>query len=226
MAHPCRQDLPGFDGRTGNPSYLSPAIHREQSLWPALLSAAHQICEPDESSCPGVTLGWLGSTVMSASVVAPMNVSITGEAPSGFSLDSLTRTLRHVLRSEGAPEGWEVSVLLTDDGEMSVLHNRWMGLDGPTDVMSFPLDNPHTNKGLRHGCLGDIAVSVDTAQRQADDHGHSLEIELTLLVVHGALHLLGYDDIEEVARKEMRAKERHYVPEAFRASGPRSSTVR
>lgn len=147
-----------------------------------------------------------------------MQISITGEEARRISSGDLERRLCKALRDEGVPEGWELSVLLTDDAHISRLHSQWMSIDGPTDVLSFPLDAPGEADVAPAGCLGDVVVSIDTAQRQADEHGHSLQTEVTLLAVHGALHLLGYDDLDEVSRTEMRRRERLYVPEASPAA--------
>lgn len=98
----------------------------------------------------------------------------------------------------------ELSVLLTDDAHIQALNQQWRGVDRPTDVLSFAFNEA---EGPGAEVLGDIVISLPTAARQAAEHGHSVEDELWVLLVHGLLHLLGYDhqDAEEAA--EMAAAE-------------------
>lgn len=88
-----------------------------------------------------------------------------------------------------------ISILLTDDGEMSDLNDRFRGLREPTDVLTFPSNFP--------GVLGDIAISVPYADRQAKARGVSLNQEIGYLAIHGGLHLLGFNDETEEDRKVM-----------------------
>jgi probable rRNA maturation factor len=92
----------------------------------------------------------------------------------------------------------EVGLWVCDDAEMAELHQRFMGLSGPTDVMSFPGDA---------GYLGDVAVSYQTAAQQALDAGHSAQREIAYLALHGTLHLLGYDDLTPDERAAMLARQ-------------------
>jgi probable rRNA maturation factor len=100
------------------------------------------------------------------------------------------------------PEGCEVSVALVDETEMSDLHERWMGEAGPTDVLSFPMDEL-IPRATEPGVLGDIAVCLPVAERQAEAQGRSLCAEIGFLVTHGTLHLLGYDHATEEEYREM-----------------------
>ena len=86
----------------------------------------------------------------------------------------------------------EVSILLTDDAEIQVLNHQYRHIDEPTDVLAFAMREGIGGE-LNPKLLGDLVISVPTAQRQSVAHGHSLDIELALLSVHGTLHLLGYD---------------------------------
>ncbi|MCD6327560.1 rRNA maturation RNase YbeY [bacterium] len=90
----------------------------------------------------------------------------------------------------------EVSVLFSGDARIQELNKKYMDIDSATDVMAFP-------SGDEGDFLGDIIISVDTARRQAKELGHSLRYELTLLLVHGILHLTGFTDYEESSRQEM-----------------------
>ena len=86
----------------------------------------------------------------------------------------------------------EVSILLTDDTEIQVLNHQYRHIDRPTDVLAFAM-REGIGGDLNPQLLGDLVISVPTAQRQSIAHGHSLDIELAILSVHGTLHLLGYD---------------------------------
>lgn len=89
---------------------------------------------------------------------------------------------------------------------MEILHVRWMDLPGPTDVMSFPMDELRPGSAEEpsdEGVLGDIVLCPTVAQRQAAEAGHTTQEELLLLTVHGVLHLLGYDHAEPDERQQM-----------------------
>lgn len=102
------------------------------------------------------------------------------------------------LRDLGCLEG-ELSILLTDDAFIAELNDRYMGKDGPTNVLAFPMsENPRA--GSEAGMLGDIVVSLDTARREADACEEPLPQTVFRLLIHGLLHLLGYD--HEVSEEE------------------------
>lgn len=109
----------------------------------------------------------------------------------------------HVLAAAAArmAEGGEVAVLLTDEAEMRVLNKQWRGLDKATDVLSFPGDSPEIPGQPQY--LGDIAVGYDTALRDAEAMGRPFEAHLAHLLIHGFLHLMGYDHIEPEDAKVM-----------------------
>ncbi len=87
----------------------------------------------------------------------------------------------------------EVSVLLTDDTRITELNREYRGIDAPTDVLAFAqLDNEDAEL-VKSNILGDVVISLETAERQAKDKTHTFEAEVLLLTVHGVLHLLGYD---------------------------------
>ena len=126
---------------------------------------------------------------------------------------ALRRAANRLLREEGPPRA-EVSVLLTNDAAVHELNYRYRGHDKPTDVLSFAQRDhvsdapaPPSLPG-QPAVLGDVIISVDTAARQAEAHGVSLEQELSLLTVHGILHLLGYEDETEEGAERMRVRER------------------
>ncbi len=111
---------------------------------------------------------------------------------------------------EHKAEDYEVSLLIGNDQELKNLNQEYRSINKPTDVLAFPMINVQ-----KMGCqdshvpngppliLGDIAISISTAKRQAIAHSHSLEMELVILTVHGILHLLGYDHINEEEAKYM-----------------------
>lgn len=108
----------------------------------------------------------------------------------------------------------EVSVVLADDEYIHQLNHQYRGKDCPTDVLSFALNEGEEHEiidGPEVVLLGDIIISLETAARQAEEYGHSLERELAYLTVHGILHLLGYDHMIEDEKKEMRQEEEHIL---------------
>ncbi len=106
----------------------------------------------------------------------------------------------------------ELSVALVDDGAIHELNRTYRHKDKPTDVLAFPLQEmaplgPATRK-LPVGLLGDVILSVETAQRQASRHRHPLLAELTMLLAHGLLHLLGHDHQTDAQERVMTARTR------------------
>lgn len=99
----------------------------------------------------------------------------------------------------------ELSILAVDEDEMERLHIEWMDEEGPTDVLSFPIDELRPNQEFIEGqaTLGDVVLCPTVAQRQAHAAGHSTETELEILLVHGILHLMGFDHRETAEEKEM-----------------------
>ncbi|HZT42099.1 MAG TPA: rRNA maturation RNase YbeY [Chthonomonadaceae bacterium] len=125
---------------------------------------------------------------------------------------ALRRAARRLLAAEGMANA-EVSVVLSDDAAVHDLNRRYRGMDKPTDVLSFS-QREQTAEGPplpdlpgMPPVLGDVIISVDTAARQAAEHGVTLEEELALLTVHGILHLLGYEDETETGAQQMRLRE-------------------
>lgn len=112
---------------------------------------------------------------------------------------------------------YEVSVTFVDNEEIRKINRDYRNIDTPTDVLSFPMidyksnskPNDVENMDLDSGeiVLGDIVISLERAHEQSIDYGHSFQREIAFLMVHGMLHLLGYDHMEENDRKKMRAEE-------------------
>jgi probable rRNA maturation factor len=100
----------------------------------------------------------------------------------------------------------ELSILFVDTAAMSELHEQWMDEPGPTDVLSFPMDELRPGRDgdvTPPGTLGDVVLCPEVAAEQAKAAGHSTAEELLLLTTHGILHLLGYDHAEPEEEKEM-----------------------
>jgi probable rRNA maturation factor len=111
------------------------------------------------------------------------------------------RMLRHLGRHEH-----ELSVLLTDDAFIQSLNETHRGKDRPTDVLAFPQNEGEgTPTALDHGLLGDVVISLDTAERQAKGRKHTLMDEVSFLLAHGILHLLGYDHQTDEQEANMNA---------------------
>ena len=107
-------------------------------------------------------------------------------------------------------ENSELSVTLTNDKKIHELNKKFRGIDRPTDVLSFAFHESEEPEivGEKIDVLGDIIISVERAKVQAEDFGHSFKREIIFLTVHGLLHLLGYDHIEEKDRREMEAEQK------------------
>ena len=101
----------------------------------------------------------------------------------------------HALRAEGAQGDWEINILVTDDAGIQVMHREYMDLDSPTDIMTFPYEDEEGFGPAEPSATGgDIVISIETAAVNAADAGWTLEREMQFLVLHGVLHLLGWDD--------------------------------
>ncbi|AFM42866.1 metalloprotein, YbeY/UPF0054 family [Desulfosporosinus acidiphilus SJ4] len=122
----------------------------------------------------------------------------------------LDRAIQEGIRLADGPEDAEVSLILVDDSRIHELNRDYRGVDRPTDVLSFALQEEteeEPDAEFEDDMLGDIVISVERAREQAIEYGHSFEREIVYLAVHGILHLLGYDH-EDIQEKEtMRAKE-------------------
>jgi probable rRNA maturation factor len=112
---------------------------------------------------------------------------------------------RAVLEGEGVGEA-KVSLAFVDNETIHGLNKRFLNHDEPTDVITFPLSAPGAKK-----LEGEVVIGVEVALRQAAERSHAVEDELCLYVIHGLLHLVGYDDIKPKDAAEMRKKERHYL---------------
>jgi probable rRNA maturation factor len=145
-----------------------------------------------------------------------MSIEVNNESGAEVDETALTRLGRFVLDALGVSRLAELSVLLLDVEAMAALHQQWMDLPGPTDVMAFPMDGadspgerldpsapPGTDEGVADALLGDVVLCPQVAAEQAQTAGHSVESELHLLCTHGILHLLGYDHGDAEEEREM-----------------------
>jgi probable rRNA maturation factor len=152
----------------------------------------------------------------------------------GVALDQMVALTRKVLEAEGVRGGAEVSLLFVDEPTIAELNERFRGVVGPTDVLSFPLADDEVGSGrspdaggtgpgdpleeLPPDLLGDVVVCPSVAASNAARDDVSVDDELALLVVHGTLHLLGWDHEEAIAATKMEARERELLLEHFSAT--------
>lgn len=133
----------------------------------------------------------------------------------------LERLVRRALVAEGVLQA-EIGVLLVDDRRIAAVHRRWLGVPGPTDVITFDL-SPGKVGPLQAGVLaGDIVVSTETARRMARAVGWTPRQEVAYYLIHGVLHLTGYDDHTPADRRAMRARERAVMKACGLPAPPRA----
>lgn len=130
-----------------------------------------------------------------------LDLMVETEPPNGLDRSGLERLIRFVLDAEGSRGSWAVAVVLTDDERLQLLHRDYMGIDTPTDVMTFPFVDEDAPPTADRG--GDVVVSVERATAQAAEFGQTPADEVRFLVVHGLLHLCGWDDASDAARDRM-----------------------
>ncbi len=152
-----------------------------------------------------------------------MSIEIANESGIDVDTDAILAVARYALDEMGVNPLAELSILLVDLEYMGELNHRWMGADGPTDVLAFPMDESSVDHGPSEGnggepaLLGDIVLCPELAGKQAATAGHSADDELHLLTVHGVLHLLGYDHAEPDEEREMFALQARLL-ESWRAT--------
>ena len=135
-----------------------------------------------------------------------MSIEILNETDTALDELEVLECARYVLREMHVHPQTELCIRLIDEAAMETLHVQWMDLPGPTDVMSFPMDEltpGREGEEPEPGMLGDVVLCPTVAAKQAATAGHALEEEILLLTTHGILHLLGYDHGEPEEEKEM-----------------------
>lgn len=156
-----------------------------------------------------------------------MSIEVNNESGVAVDETALSAVARHALDVLGIHPQAELSVLLVDVGTMERLHIDWMDEPGPTDVLSFPMDELRPGREGEEpepGLLGDVVLCPVVAEHQARTAGHSTEDELQMLLTHGILHLLGFDHAEPDQEKEMFGRQRELLEswqEERRRSGGR-----
>jgi len=138
--------------------------------------------------------------------VTAMSIEVNDESGEGIDAERVAALARFLLDRLRVHPQAELSVLAVDVATMSSLHQQWMDEDGPTDVLSFPMDELRPGReeeDPQPGLLGDVVLCPQVARRQARQAGHSNEEELLLLTTHGILHLLGFDHAEPEEEQEM-----------------------
>ncbi len=139
-----------------------------------------------------------------------MQISVVSHRePEPLDLSAFERLAGFVLEREEAPDAIELSIAVVALDEMADLNLRFRDKEGPTDVLSFGCDDPCAVVGPDEPVtLGDVVIAPEVAESQAVEYGHTVEEELNLLLVHGVLHLLGYDHDSDEDAAAMQARER------------------
>jgi probable rRNA maturation factor len=135
-----------------------------------------------------------------------MSIDVLNETDVVLDELELVACSRYVLEQLRVHPQADLCLRLVDEAAMETLHVQWMDLPGPTDVMSFPMDELRPGRDgsePQEGVLGDIVLCPSVAAKQAREAGHATEEELLLLTTHGILHLLGYDHATPEEEKEM-----------------------
>jgi probable rRNA maturation factor len=135
-----------------------------------------------------------------------VSIEVNDESGEGVDGERVSALARFVLDALKVHPQAELSVLAVDVATMASLHEQWMDEEGPTDVLSFPMDElrpGNDDEEPEPGLLGDVVLCPAVAAKQAASAGHSTEQELDLLTTHGILHLLGYDHAEPDEEREM-----------------------
>ena len=141
-----------------------------------------------------------------------MAVVVVNEQRRRVNRRELARVARAVMAAEGCPRGVELSVAIGDDEWIRKLNRDYRKKDAPTDVLAFP--QGAESAGGRPVLLGDVAISAETAARQAEDAGHSLLEEMAVLLAHGILHLTGWGDETPAERRRMMRRVRELLRQA------------
>jgi probable rRNA maturation factor len=145
-------------------------------------------------------------------VTTPVDVFVANEQ-NDVAVDEhrLVSLVRVAAAEEGVDPRAEVTVLLVERAAMASLKEKWLGESGPTDVLAFPMDDqvPDDEPYI----LGDIVICPDVAREQALEAGDKVVEEVDLLLVHGFLHLMGYDHVKPQDARSMRHRERKILAE-------------
>ena len=155
-----------------------------------------------------------------------MTIEINNESDHQIDEQVLLRLMEYNLTELHVSADADVAIVLVDEGAMESLHVQWMDEPGPTDVLSFPMDElrPGTpGRVTPAGLLGDIVLCPEVAASQGAAAGHSTDDELLLLTTHGVLHLLGYDHAEPDEEKEMFGLQRQLLSAFLGGTAPQET---
>lgn len=145
-----------------------------------------------------------------------MSIDVVNETEAEIDVESISFQARFILDRLRIHPGAELSVVFVDVPTMTDLHVRWMDEPGPTDVLSFPMDEltpPRDDEPAPEGLLGDVVICPEVAVRQAAEAGHDVRTEYGVLLTHGILHLLGYDHAEPDEERLMFGLQRRLLGE-------------
>lgn len=142
-----------------------------------------------------------------------MPIEILNENNYPVDADNLQRAVEMVLKQQSAPDDSELTVVITDNEEVAALNEQYRGIAAPTDVLSFPADEPPIPMEDEPPYLGDLIVAYPYALAQAEREKHDPQQSFALFVVHGTLHLLGYDHDTPENRAEMWAAQDNALKE-------------
>ncbi|TYC99373.1 rRNA maturation RNase YbeY [Arthrobacter echini] len=155
-----------------------------------------------------------------------MSVEVNNETDHDVDAESLVRLSTFLFESLFLHPEAELSIILVDTAAMEKLHVEWMDEPGPTDVLSFPMDELRPGapgQVTPAGLLGDIVLCPEVAAAQGAAAGHGTDDELLLLTTHGVLHLLGYDHAEPAEEKEMFDLQRQLLSEFLGGRAPKET---
>lgn len=156
---------------------------------------------------------------MSVSLHSPLTVRLTNNQERiSLSLPKLRKVGQALLKVLGFKKA-EIHFLFVNDAEIRKIHRKFLKKDHPTDVIAFGQLEGEPAPDLGKVYLGDVVISVDTAKRQAPLYGNLFPEELILYMVHGVLHILGYDDLRPAPRKRMRRKEKEVMAQLRKKLG-------
>jgi probable rRNA maturation factor len=156
-----------------------------------------------------------------------MSIEVNNESALSADEEELSRLGRFVLDSMYVHPEAELSIILVDTDAMERLHIEWMDEPGPTDVLSFPMDELRPGTAAKPsppGVLGDIVICPQVAAEQAKKAGHPVGEEMLLLATHGILHLLGYDHAEPEEKEEMFSLQRQLLGSFLGKDAPTETT--
>lgn len=145
-----------------------------------------------------------------------MDITFVDDQDDPLPTEPLIELARTAMEAEGVPQRSQVSLALVDEGRMAELNADYMGREGPTDVLSFPIEDPSSDFRVDSDdepplLLGDIVICPAVVRANAGAAGVAFEDEIALMVVHGVLHLLGRDHVIEAEAEAMEQREREIL---------------